>query len=151
VKSILLIIGLLFTVCTVNAQKKESVIECFDILFSRSRFDTVFYKRKPHEDVTCFFALKDSTIEKFLNVQDFESTPYKLKNGNLFSIQPRNYLFVWGVDYFVRFINYSLTDEKVIFVFQEMNNNGFNEKVLRTREVVFVKKDVWQLMEEKNW
>lgn len=144
-------IALLFTVCAVNAQKNESVIECLDILFSKDRFDTMFYKRKPHEDITCFFALKDSTIDQFLSVQDFENTPYKLKNGNQFSIQPRNYLFVWGVDYFVRFISYSLTNEKVVFVFQEINNNGFKEKVLRTREVVFLKKEVWQLTKERSW
>lgn len=150
-KRLLFSITFLFIVSAITAQKNESVIECLEILFSKERFDTGFYSRKPHEDITCFFALKDSTVDKFLNVPDFEYTPYKLRNGNQFSIQPRNYLFVWGIDYFVRFISHSLTNEKIILVFQEMNNNGFKEKVLRTREFVFEKNKVWRLTKEKNW
>lgn len=150
-KRFLLSIAFLFTVCAVSAQKNESVIECLEILFSKDRFDTVFYKHKPHENITCFFAFKNSTTDNFFNVPDFKGAPYKLKNGNQFSIAPGIDLWVWGIDYFVKFINFSITNEKITLVFQEINNNGFKEKVLRTREVVFVKKEGWQLMKEKSW
>lgn len=150
-RRLLFIIAFLFIASAINAQKNKSVVECLEILFSKERFDTEFYSRKPHEEITCFFVLKDSIVDKFLNVPDFEYTPYKLRNGNQFSIQPRNYLFVWGIDYFVRFMGHSLTDEKIILVFQEINNNGFKEKVLKTREFVFEKKEVWRLTKESNW
>lgn len=144
----LLVIAFLFASMALNAQNdKTPVIECFKILFIKNRFDTAFYSRKPHENISCFFALNDSISQNIINVRDFEY-PYDLGNGIFFSIQPKNYLFVWGIDYFVRFTDYSLSGDKLKLQFEEVNLFGFTEKVIRIREVIFVKDGVWKLKED---
>jgi len=141
-------VALLLIGAKMQAQTNNNLVDCFRILFSKSNFEIPFYSRRPHEEVSCFFALRDSISSRLVEGNFFEK-PQDLGSEIFFSVQDKNYLFAWGIEYYLRFTQFSISESCIQLTFEEINLFGFTEKVIRKREFVFIKKSNWILQREK--
>ena len=132
----------LFCIERATAQKNEKeVVDCIQSIFTQREFDSSFYihPRVKVVDSITFFVLREEIIEeKIPRTMERNRNVIKFEN-RLISFCPKELLFVWGVEYFLKFKEIIFEGTIASIIVERIYFDGFHEKVLNTTEYRLIK------------
>ncbi len=125
-----------------SAQTNEKeVVDCIQSILVLREFDRCFYvhpKVKVVDSIT-FFVLREGIIEEKIPLTMERSRNVIKFDNRLISFSPKELLFVWDVEYFLKFKEITFEGTVALIIVEQIYFDGFRETVLNTTEYRLVK------------